>query len=288
MKIKISGMSGYLGTLISDELITRGHQVESIPRSLLFGEISLLKKHIEGADIIIHLSGSPILTRWSQKKRKEIYDSRVQSTKNLVEAIKMLEPGKRPRKFIQASAIGIYKPGKIHNEDSADFEAGFIGQVATDWEKASTTLPEDVNRIVFRIGLVIGKEAKTITNLLLPFKLGLGATIGSGKQYFPFIHENDLARAFVWAVNQYSQNGIFNLTSPVLITNKQFTRSFAKSVNRNAFFIIPEFAIKLVLGEASVLLTDIPGAVPSKLLEEGFEFQYPEIEKALKNILKDK
>ncbi len=278
-------MSGYLGTLISNELITRGHQVESIPRSLLFGEISALKNFIEGADILIHLSGSPILTRWSEKNRKEIYESRVYSTKNLVEAIKMLEPGKRPRKFIQASAIGIYKPGKIHSEESADFETGYIGKVTTDWENASKTLSEEVNRIVFRIGLVIGKKAKTITNLLLPFKLGLGATIGSGKQYFPFIHETDVARAFSWAVDQYSQNATFNLTAPVLITNKQFTKSLAKSLNRNAFFVIPEFVIKLVLGEATVLLTDIPGAVPSKLLEKGFEFQFPEIEKALKNIL---
>lgn len=278
-------MSGYLGTLISNELITRGHQVESIPRSLLFGEISALKNFIEGADILIHLSGSPILTRWSEKNRKEIYESRVYSTKNLVEAIKMLEPGKRPRKFIQASAIGIYKPGKIHSDESADFETGFIGKVTTDWENASKTLPEEVNRIVFRIGLVIGKKAKTITNLLLPFKLGLGATIGSGKQYFPFIHETDVARAFGWAVDQYSQNATFNLTAPVLITNKQFTKSLAKSLNRNAFFVIPDFVIKLVLGEATVLLTDIPGAVPSKLLEKGFEFQFSEIEKALKNIL---
>jgi len=281
-------MSGYLGSLISNELISRGHKAEPIPRNLLFGEISLLKKHIEGADVIIHLSGSPILTRWSEKNRREIYDSRIQSTKNLVEAIKMLEPGKKPRKFIQASAIGIYKPGKIHNEDSADFETGFIGVVATDWENASNTLPEEVNRIIFRIGLVIGEKAKTITNLLLPFKLGLGATIGSGKQYFPFIHETDVAKAFVWAVDQYSKNGTFNLTAPVLITNKQFTKSLAKSLNRNAFFVIPEFVIKLVLGEAAVLLTDIPGAVPTKLIEEGFEFKFPEIEVALKDILKDK
>ena len=288
MKVKISGMSGYLGTLISNELITRGHQAEPIPRNLLFGEISLLKKHIEGADVVIHLSGSPILTRWSEKKRKEIHDSRVHSTKNLVGAIQMLEPGKRPRKFIQASAIGIYKPWKIHNEESTDFEKGFIGVVTTDWENASMTLPEEVKRIVFRIGLVVGKKAKTITNLLLPFKLGLGATIGSGKQYFPFIHETDVANAFCWAVDQYSQSGIFNLTAPVLITNKQFTKSLAKNLNRNAFFVIPEFVIKLVLGEAAVLLTDIPGAVPSKLLEEGFEFQYPDIEVALKNILTDK
>lgn len=281
-------MSGYLGSLISNELITRGHQAESIPRNLLFGEISKLKNQIEDADIIIHLSGSPILTRWSEKKRKEIYESRVQSTKNLAEAIKMLEPGKRPRKLIQASAIGIYKPGKIHNEDSTDFEAGFIGKVTTDWENASDALPDDVNRVIFRIGLVIGEKAKTITNLLLPFKMGLGATIGNGKQFFPFVHETDVAKAFVWAVDQYSQNGIFNLTAPVLITNKQFTKSLAKNLNRNAFFAIPEFVIRLVLGEAAVLLTDIPGAVPSKLLKEGFEFQFPEIEKSLKNILKEK
>jgi hypothetical protein len=131
----------------------------------------------------------------------------------------------------------------------------------------------------------LGKEAKTITNLLLPFKLGLGATIGNGKQPFPFIHEKDLIRAFIWAVEDLDKNETFNLVAPESITNKDFTKALAKALNRPAVFSIPDFVLKLVLGEAAVLLTESPGVEPKNLLEAGFEFTYPDIEKALNEIV---
>jgi len=286
LKIRITGISGYLGIGISEELRKHGHEVAGIERKLIYGSPAILTKEIEGADVVINLAGAPILQRWTNRKKTLIYESRVRTTRNLVQAINALPKEKQPKKFITASAIGIYKSVYIHDENSTNFDEGFVGKVVQDWENATSELPEYIQKNIVRIGLVLGKEAKTITNLLLPFKLGLGATLGNGKQSFPFVHEKDVFRAFVWAVEDFNKNGTFNLVAPESITNKEFTKALAKALNRPAIFSIPGFVIKLVLGEAAVLLTESPGVEPKVLLEKGFAFQFPTVEMALNEILK--
>ncbi len=288
MNIRITGSTGYLGKKISEVLKTQGHRVRGIERKFLYGPPELLMKEMAGAEIVINLAGAPILQRWNEKNKQTISESRIKTTQNLVGAIAALPVEKRPAKFISASAIGIYQPGKSHDESSTDFDTGFVGQVVSGWEEATAGLPPSVEKIIFRIGLVLGKEAKTITNLLIPFKLGLGAAIGNGQQPFPFIHENDMARAFLWAVEDYRVGGIFNLVAPQTITHKQFTNELARQLHRPAFFKIPAFILKLVLGDASVLLTESPEVVPLKLPEAGFRFLYPDIESALKEIIVNK
>jgi uncharacterized protein (TIGR01777 family) len=288
MNIKITGQSGYLGNLFTKELLALGHSVTAISRKILYGDVDLLKEEISGAEVIIHLAGSPILTRWNKKNRRIITESRVITTQNLVKAIKKLNPDDRPKKFIQASAIGIYKAFENHNENSQSFDTGFVGNVVRQWEKASEDLPAEINRTVLRIGLVIGKKAKTITNLLLPFQIGLGAKIGNGKQAFPFIHDADVTGAFLWATEKDSAVGIFNLVAPQQTSNNDFTKAFAEALNRPAILTIPEFVLKFVLGEAAALLTDIPGVIPQNLISAGFEFKYPDIESALREIVRKK
>ena len=270
---------------ISDALKKQGHDVAGIERKLIYGSSAILSKEIEGTDVIINLAGAPILQRWTKRKKILIHESRVRTTRNLVKAINALPKENQPKKFISASAIGIYKTGFTHDETSTNFDKRFVGIVAKDWEDASNELPVTIQKTIFRIGLVLGKEAKTITNLLLPFKLGLGATIGNGKQSFPFIHEKDVIRAFVWAVEVLDKNGTFNLVAPESVTNKDFINAFAKALNRPAIFSIPEFVLKMVLGEAAVLLTESPKVEPKNLLDAGFEFIYPDINSALKEIL---
>jgi uncharacterized protein len=286
LEIRVTGMSGYLGRSISEELQKNGHEVLGIERKLIYGSLNKLSKQIEGADVIINLAGAPILQRWSERKKRLIHESRVRTTRNLIEAINALPKDKQPKKFISASAIGIYKSGFLHDESSTNFDEGFVGKVVQDWENSSSELPENIQKNIFRIGLVLGKEAKTITNLLLPFKLGLGATLRNGKQSFPFVHERDVTRAFVWAVEDFDKNGIFNLVAPENISNKEFTKALAKALNRPAIFSIPEFVLKMVLGEAAVLLTESPTVEPRNLLEAGFEFRYPDIESTISEILK--
>ena len=270
---------------ISDALKKQGHDVAGIERKLIYGSSAILSKEIEGTDVIINLAGAPILQRWTKRKKILIHESRVRTTRNLVKAINALPKEHQPKKFISASAIGIYKAGFTHDETSTNFDKRFVGIVAKDWEDASNELPVTIQKTIFRIGLVLGKEAKTITNLLLPFKLGLGATIGNGKQSFPFIHEKGVIRAFVWAVEVLDKNGTFNLVAPESVTNKDFIKAFAKALNRPAIFSIPEFVLKMVLGEAAVLLTESPKVEPKNLLDAGFEFIYPDINSALKEIL---
>lgn len=285
MKIKITGASGYLGKTISNLLIQNGHEVSGIDRKILYAPVQELQAEIRGCDAVINLAGAPILQRWTRKNKAEILDSRVKTTQNLVNAINNLPFSEQPKKLISASAIGIYKPGFSHDETSQNFDNSFVGNVVSQWEAASSDLSPNVQRNIFRIGLVLGREAKTITNLLLPFKLGLGATIGNGKQAFSFVHVTDVAKAFLWAVESLNKNGTFNLTAPENITNKDFTKALANVLHRPALFSIPEFVIKTVLGEAACLLTEGAKVEPRNLLNAGFKFQYPTIKSALEEIV---
>jgi uncharacterized protein (TIGR01777 family) len=285
MKVKLTGASGFLGKGITAELERKGFEVSGIERKLLYGSTEILAKEIENADIIINLAGAPILQRWTKRNKKIIYESRVNTTRNLVYAINSLPIEKQPKKFITASAIGIYKAGTNHDENSFDFDDGFVGYVVKDWEAVSDELSSAVQKIIFRIGLVLGRNAKTISNLKLPFKLGLGATVGSGKQSFPFVHEKDVFCAFVWAVEKLNKDGVFNIVAPQNISNKDFTKALAKALGRPAIFSIPEFVLKIVLGEASVLLTEGAEILPRNLTEGGFNFLYPDINSALKEIV---
>jgi len=286
LKIKTTGISGYLGQLISSELTQNNHQVSGIERKLLYGTVNNLKNEIAGTDIIINLAGSPILERWTEKNKQTIYDSRIKTTQNLVQAINELPAKTQPKKFISASAVGIYKSGLAHDESSINFESNFAGKVVRDWENASSHLSASVQKVIFRIGLVLGKEAQTIKNLWLPFKLGLGATIGNGNQPFPFVHEKDVARAFCWAAEEYAENDIFNLTAPEKITNKTFTKELARQMHRPALLFIPGFILKILYGNAAVLLTTSPEVSAQKITHAGFKFRYPDISATLKEITK--
>jgi uncharacterized protein (TIGR01777 family) len=285
VKIKITGSNGYLGRLISSQLRKNGHSVSGISREVLYTNIEALKEEIRDTDIIINLAGSPILKRWTKSNKNQIYESRAHTTRNLIQAINLLNENERPLKFISASAIGIYKNGNLHTESSQNFSDGFLFSVTSNWENELSKLPDSVQQNIFRIGLVIGKDAKTIKNLILPFKLGFGASLGNGKQAFPFIHVQDLVNAFIWAIENKTTSGVFNLVSPCTITYKEFTLAFAKKLNRPAFLSIPAFLLKAILGEASSLLLASPMVEPKALIDAGYKFEYPTIDQALSEIL---
>ncbi len=285
MKIKITGISGYLGQQLAKQLADNGHEVSGIKREMLYGDSSDLSSEIKNTDIIIHLSGSAILQRWTEKNKNKIYTSRVKTTQNLVWAIKRLSPEEYPKKIISASAIGIYKHGKLHTEESVDFEQGFIGKIVHNWEESLRNIPSPIPVIIFRMGPILGKKSKTITNMLLPFKLGFGATIGNGKQPFPFIHEKDASNAFVWAVEKYSHTDTFNLTAPEKITNKTFTKELAKQLHRPAFLSVPGLMLRLLYGKAYTILTRSPEVSVEKIMKAGFKFLFPDIKSTLKEIV---
>lgn len=285
MKITITGASGYLGTIITTELKNKGHEVSPIGRELLYGPAENLAGELKNTDILINLAGAPVLQRWTTKNKKEIYNSRIKTSQNIARAFQILFPKERPSKVISASAIGIYSAGKNHSEESLDFDNGFLGEVVKDWEQSWNGLPEEVQLTLFRIAVVLGKQSATIQKLLLPFKLGIGGKIGGGKQPFPFVHETDVARAFIWATENKKATGVFNLAAPQQITNSGFTRALAKKLRRPAFIPVPPLALKILFGKAASLLTQSPAVMPQKLLETGFEFKFSTIDDTLDEIL---
>jgi len=284
MQIKMTGASGYLGEVIKKELIEKRHQVLPISRSFLYGSTDELAAQLKGTQVLINLAGAPILQRWTSHNKQVIYESRVQTTSNLVKAIQKMNEDQRPQKVISASAVGIYAVNGSHDEQSTDFDNGFVGTVVKDWENAWKALPENVELTIFRLGVVLGKEAQTIKKLWLPFKLGLGGKIGNGKQPFPFVHEKDVARAFAWALDQSGRDGIYNLAAPQKITNKGFTKAMAAALKRPAIIPVPEFALRVVYGKAATLLTESPEVIPRELEKQNFEFRFPDIESTLKEI----
>ena len=172
MNIKLTGSNGYIGQLISKKLEEKGHSVSGIERNLLYRDTENLKKELQYSDVVINLAGAPILQRWTEKNKEIIYDSRVVTTRNLVAAINGLPNSQRPKKVVSASAIGIYKSGYSHTEESHNLDEGFVGKVVKDWENSLIDLSSDVQKVIFRLGVVFGREAQTIKNMLLPFKLG--------------------------------------------------------------------------------------------------------------------
>jgi hypothetical protein len=158
--------------------------------------------------------------------------------------------------------------------------------VVKKWENASEDLNPDVRKVIFRIGLILGAKAKTIQSLVPIIKLGLGGKIGSGKQPFPFIHIGDAIRAILWSIEKNNAKGIYNLVAPENIDNSTFTKTLAESLNRPAIFTVPEFILKIALGEASALLLQSPQVYPERLLNEGFKFNFPDIKLCLEEIIR--
>ncbi len=284
MRIAISGTGGYVGRNLISSLQFPSFEVIKIGRNALY-EISTLKELLSETDVVVHLAGAPILKRWTTKNKAEILKSRTEPTRNIVDAINQLPSGKRPQILIQASAVGIYEAGLRHTENSLIFSNDFVSEVVRQWESSSEGLAPGVRKVIFRLGVILGKESKTIESMLPVFQLGLGGCVGSGKQPFPFVHIDDVIQAILWAMQNSEVCGIYNLVAPKSITNKQFTRALSEALHRPAFFTVPGFILKIVYGKAASLLLYSPEVYPERLLNEGFQFKFPDIQSSLAEIL---
>lgn len=281
MKIAINGLSGFVGGYISKFLASKGHEIVPIKR-VLYDDTQRLKEAIEGADVIINLAGANISKKWSEEYKKELYSSRIDTTKNLVKAMSLLK--NPPKIFISTSAVGIYKSGEEHDESSDRYDEGFLGRLAKEWENEANKAKEfGVKTAIFRLSVVLGSGG-ALEKMLPIFKFGLGGILGDGKQGFSWIAINDLARAYEFVINSQKE-GIYNLSSPNPVTNKIFTASLAKALNRPAFFKVPNFALKLKFGEGAVILLEGQKVYPANLLAQEFKFEHENISEALENLI---
>lgn len=290
MKILISGASGLIGTSLTKHLEQQGHHVYLLHRNRKSGrffwqpELGII--HIDDSiqlDAVINLNGVNIGDKpWSKQRKKDIIDSRVQSTELLAKTmVSRIDP---PSVFINASAIGFYgdTADTITNESSP---AGhnFLTNIVQQWEQAAAPIANSTIRSVFiRSGVVLSKQGGALKKMLLPFKLGLGGRVGSGQQYMSWISMSDEIRAIEFILNQPEISGPVNLTAPNPVTNTEFTQALGHVLNRPTPFPLPAFIVKALFGEmGKLLLLGSNRVIPSVLEAKGFKFKHKDIRTAL-------
>ena len=297
MKILVTGGTGFIGQSLCPALLSKGHSITVLSRypnkvSSILGDqieqlnsITLLSDD-DHFDAIFNFAGAPIFDRrWTDERKQVLIKSRINITQQLVEFIARAKT--KPSVLLSGSAIGFYgDQGDSPLDESASGHDEFGHQLCADWEHMAEKAKEHGVRVcLLRTGLVIGKNGGFLQPMVLPFKLGLGGKLGSGTQWMPWIHMYDYVGICLTLLDNNQLEGIFNLTAPNPVTNNEFTRTLAKQLNRPAFFTIPSWALKLLLGEMSQLLLGSQRVIPRHILDSGFQFKYPNLETALKNVL---
>ncbi len=262
----------------------QGHEVIGAGRGLFSRDSSAMAKELHGAGVIIHLAGAPILSRWTKKRRQEIYDSRVLTTRKLTDAMHFMEP--KPHTFICASATGIYPDTGVHDERSDAVAGSFLGRVCRDWEAAAARAPGGCRVLMFRFGVILGSDGGALKQMLLPFRLGLGGRIAGGRQKMSWVHVGDVLGAILFAVENRGLAGPVNICSPSPTTNAHFTKTLARTLRRPAILPIPAFTLRLVFGKGANVLTGGQCVLPAKLEAHGYRFRFPDLGGALKDLLK--
>ncbi|MEJ1296500.1 MAG: TIGR01777 family oxidoreductase [Candidatus Sedimenticola sp. (ex Thyasira tokunagai)] len=284
MKIAITGSTGFVGSHLSAALKEDGHQVVPIGRAELKEHHEQIATHLIGCDAVFNLAGESISQRWSEAYKQRIYHSRIDTTHKLVEAMKVME--KRPATFISTSAIGAFSTEGCHTEYDPANASDFLGELSKDWEgEAKEAESLGVRTLIFRFALVLGHDGGLMKQLLPPFRRGLGGPIGNGLQPFSWVHIDDLVRSYQYALLNEQMKGIYHICSPNPDNNAGFTKTLGTVLNRPALLPIPKFALKLVYGEGADVMTSGQCVFSIRLYEAGFEFKYPELDRALTAII---
>lgn len=241
----------------------------------------------EGIDAVFHLAGDPVAEgRWSAAKKARIRESREIGTRNLVTGLRSLAV--KPRVLVSSSAVGYYgSRGDEELDENSVPGSDFLAGVCVAWEREAAAAREEGIRVIpIRTGLVLGKSGGPLAKMLLPFKLGLGAPLGSGRQYVPWVHIDDLTDLMLFAAGQPDVNGPLNGVAPSPVTNREFTRALGKVLGRPTFMpSVPPFALNIMFGGVAEVLLASQRAVPRGALNAGFKFQFTELEAALREVL---
>jgi uncharacterized protein (TIGR01777 family) len=302
-KIIITGATGLIGKDIFSELMKRGDEVTIFTRNTNRAKIEIphaaqyvewnynkpgeWKEHLNLKDAVIHLAGASLYDkRWTKHYKKIIIESRETSTANLVNAIK--EADEKPKVFICSSAVGYYGDSgdKVLTENSQKGNS-FTAKVCEKWERAAAEVEKyGVRRISIRTGIVLNRGEGTLKKMVTPFKFFVGGTLGSGKQWFPWVHINDLVKIFLFVLDNNEIQGALNAVSPNPVRMKELTDEIGRILHRPSFFKVPSFALRIALGELADEVTASLRVKPQKLNDQNFKFQFENISLCLKDLLR--
>lgn len=299
MKILITGASGLVGSHLAPLLLEKGHAVAHLGRGKgNNSQVTYFRWNpeqneldtaaTEWADLVVNLAGAPVADkRWTEARKKTIIDSRVKGLRLMADAIK--KQVKKPVALISASAVGIYgitTNEKIYSETDLP-AADFFGDCCRQWETAADLFEEmQIRTVKLRIGVVLAKDGGALPKLAGPVKWGIGSPLGSGKQWIPWIHIDDLCAMFIKAIEDESLAGAYNAVGSQHTTNRMFVKAIGKTLKRPVFMpAVPAFALKLLLGEMAGIVTEGSRISNEKIRKTGFQFQYEKLEDALNNLL---
>ena len=298
MKILITGGLGFVGTNLSDYLLDKGHAVIAVGRAPTQNRITAdsyqyisadtarpgdWQKALGDVDAVVNLVGKSIFKRWSKSYKKQIYDSRILTTRNVVDAL----PANQSVVLCNASGAGYYgNRGDDLLEEDEKPGNDFLASVSVDWEaEALKGTDKGIRVLLMRFGVILGKGGGALAKMIPAFKSFVGGPIGSGDQWFPWMHLADLMAAILFVCEHPQLEGPLNFCAPNPVTNRELAKTLGQVLGRPAIMPAPAFMVRAVLGEFANVLLDSQRAVPTKLLSHGFEFQYPDIRSALQAVV---
>lgn len=297
MKVAILGGTGFIGKYVAEVLQERGHQVvlwsrqtttiHSLSSRFTIQQWPLaMEEAVDDIDAVINLAGESINQRWTQQAKEKIRKSRIETTRQLVRYVQ--DGILQPKVLINASAVGYYgfSEDLIFTEDSPD-AGDFLASVTKEWEQEADQVSKHGIRVVkARLGVVLGRDEGALVQMLLPYRLFVGGTVGRGTQWVSWIHIQDVAGLLAFALEHDHISGPLNLTSHGFIQMKQFGQLIGKTLGRPHWFPVPSIVLKVMLGEVSQLVLEGQRVMPAKALQAGYRFKYKDLESALSDLLK--
>jgi uncharacterized protein (TIGR01777 family) len=301
MRALVTGATGFVGR----RLLAKLDQPVVLSRDAAKAEKSLAKfgvracawnpqkqpapaEAFDGIDAVFHLAGEPVAEgRWTAAKKERLRESRVAGTRNLVATLRAI--GRRPKVLVSASAVGYYgSRGEEQLDENSSPSDDFLAEICTSWEREATAARELGMRVVpVRVGIVLGEGGGAMKAMLPPFYFGLGAPLGSGQQYMPWIHIDDLADMMLFAASHEEVTSALNGSAPNPVTNREFTRTLGQVIGRPTFMPpVPRLVLRTMIGEFADVLLMSQRAFPAAAVAAGYRFAYPELEPALRQILK--
>jgi uncharacterized protein (TIGR01777 family) len=294
MVIAIAGGSGFLGRLLAARLRTDGHRVVTltrktgVPESITWhpdGSPGSLPQQLATIDAVVNLAGENLADgRWTASRKQALISSRLLPTRTIASAINAC--ANAPRVFVSASAVGYYGPhGDEPITEATPAGRDFLARICVDWEKEAHAVNTTRTRLaIVRSGVVLSKDGGALRKMLVPFRLGAGATLGPGTQYFPWIHADDWVSLVAWLLANNDASGAFNATAPGPVTNHTFTRALGRVLGRPAILRAPAFAMRLAMGEMADMVLHGQRVMPAHAEQLGFQFTHRALEPALHSL----